>query len=574
MTYRVARRRFYWRWYGELELAGGPTLRLSGDAVRWLRPGDEVELVAAGAKTPDLLDGSSFALARSGRPVWPPFASELEHQRAGVGGAPLYAYRLRLREAAYEEDFEAIAALERAHAGDAARPAALWRCPDGSEVWADEKPRCQSGYGRLRQLRGSSAASRFLLLELAERDPTEPAAVGYLRLDPPLAAMSRRAGEGGGRVRERAFPASWFAPTFDPKALQPAGRPCEEAVQAALDGLAPAAARISRVVIHPDYRSDGLGTLLVRGGLRWVTGRAVPDGRRDKELVCSLAPAARYHPFLEKAGFRYLWEVASGRPLLAYPLSDAAAGRLRRFLQNDPAAREHQGRLFKTRLPRAAGLSGPVIFRDVLKRRTAGAGVAAFGVREGAERLVLPRTALRFQPGGVYLLWGANQAGVQALLRLVWDEMPDEGWVDTPPGRVAAYIPGVAWPQADGETVMAGLTARLGDEAAAFELLGRLGLADPLAWLGEPELLSAAQRERYRLALLLAGRPDLLLVGELAAHQSPAGARFLARALSLLARQSGVTLIASSSRPEVRRSLEPDGVVHVGYEAVWRERWR
>ena len=41
-TMRVLGRRIYWRWYGEVLLEGGVTLRMTGDVAKWLRPGDRV----------------------------------------------------------------------------------------------------------------------------------------------------------------------------------------------------------------------------------------------------------------------------------------------------------------------------------------------------------------------------------------------------------------------------------------------------------------------------------------------------------------------------------------------------
>ena len=41
---RVLGRRIYWRWYGEVLLEGGVTLRMTGDVAKWLRPGDRVRL--------------------------------------------------------------------------------------------------------------------------------------------------------------------------------------------------------------------------------------------------------------------------------------------------------------------------------------------------------------------------------------------------------------------------------------------------------------------------------------------------------------------------------------------------
>ena len=174
---------------------------------------------------------------------------------------------------------------------------------------------------------------------------------------------------------------------------------------------------------------------------------------------------------------------------------------------------------------------------------------------------------LRLPPGKVSLLWGEAEAAKTALLRLLWDDLPDEGWVDAPPGRVAAHLPGAEVTLPAG-TVLELTAARLGDVAVAAGLLSRLGLADALLWNLPPERLSPAQLERLRLALLLAGRPDLLLVDRPAAHQDAAGAYWLARSLAALAREGNVTLVAASSRSEVRAGLAADRLVLVGFDSV------
>ena len=584
MTYRIRSRRFYWRWYGEVELEDGPTLRLSGDAARWLRPGDEVELRPNGGEATGVLDFDDYTLLQGGRVVWPPFAREVEHARPGVYTSSLYSYTLRVREARYEQDYEAIAELEQHHYASDHETVAVWRCPDGSRLEANTKPTCGRGQGRLLDIRGSTPASRFLVVELAGRLPFEPPIVAYLRLDPPLPAMNRRTPGGvERRIREKVFPADWFHPTFDLKDLRPEGRSWEEVVQRALDRVDVAAARIARVVVHPDYRSDGLGAHGVRLALDWVIERAIPDGRRDKELVCTVAQMARYHPFFEKVGFRYLWDTGSGRPYLVYPLTDAAARHLRRFLRSDPVAMEHQGRLYRPRYGRVKGLGGPVRFSDVGKSYVSDldlSGLApevkevleAFGVRRRRlERRILREVRLRVQEGTVNLLWGASGAGKTTLLRLLWDEMPDEGWVDVPEGKVEAYLPGVAEPPLGDEVILERVARRLQDVGAAVELLARVGLADAVLWRALPDQLSTGQRERFRLALLLAARPDLLLIDEFAAHLDGANARRVARSLAGLAREAGITLLISSHREEVRQALEPDQTIYVGYGSVWAE---
>lgn len=141
----------------------------------------------------------------------------------------------------------------------------------------------------------------------------------------------------------------------------------EEIAEEALRRANTAAARIARVVVHPDYRGDGLGVLAVRMALEWIAERRIPEMKRRKHVVETIAQMARYNPFFEKAGFRYMWDTASGRPVLMYPLTQEARRRIEEFLEKDPYARRHGGRLFRPRYGRVEPLSSPVRLVNVTK---------------------------------------------------------------------------------------------------------------------------------------------------------------------------------------------------------------
>ena len=243
-TMRVLGRRIYWRWYGEVLLEGGVTLRMTGDVAKWLRPGDRVRLRTEFKKP--VLGFDEYAL-EAAFPLWPPFAKTLEHVRESPFGGEAYRYRLKVREATYEGDYEAIAELEQFHYASEKEVVALWVCTQCQKTLpANARPLCDcGGEARLKEIRGSTPASRFLVLELAERLPFEPRILGYLRLDPPIPRMHRRTPEGVERdIRERIFPRDWFHPTYEGGADW----------QRALDRVNTAAARI-------------------RGRGRWVSGR-------------------------------------------------------------------------------------------------------------------------------------------------------------------------------------------------------------------------------------------------------------------------------------------------------------
>ena len=540
---------------------------MTGDAAKWLRPGDRVRLTTEFRQP--LLGFDEYAL-KGVFPVWPLFLKTLDHIRESPLGGEVYRYRLRAREAMYEGDFEAIAELEQYHYASEKEVVAQWVCPRcGKTLLANTKPLCGcGGEARLKEIRGSTPASRFLILELVERLPFEPRILGYVRLDPPLPRMHRRIPGGVERdIRERIFPQDWFHPTFEGG----------EDWEGALDQVYTAASRIARVVVHPDYRSEGLGALLVELALAWVKERAVPEGRREKHLVYTVAQMARYHPFFEKVGFRYLFDTASGRPVLAYPLTGEAEHYMEQFLKEDPYARAHGGRLFVSRFGKVQGLAEPVRLVGVRKGYRSHLDLsdlspevqetlAAFGVKAWVlERAILREADLEVPPGSVVAIAGASGAGKTTLLRLLLGEPPDGGEVEVPQGRRVAYIPGEWEVDLGQEPILERLYRQLGDVGAAIEVLNRVGLSDAVLYRARPKELSTGQRERYRLALLVAQRPDLLLIDEFAAHLDVPTARRVALGLGKLVRQAGITLMVATHRQEVIASLDPDLLVFVGY---------
>ncbi|GBD19025.1 Methionine import ATP-binding protein MetN [bacterium HR27] len=101
-----------------------------------------------------------------------------------------------------------------------------------------------------------------------------------------------------------------------------------------------------------------------------------------------------------------------------------------------------------------------------------------------------------------------------------------------------------------------------------MELLNTVGLSDAVLWRASPHELSTGQRERARLALLLAERPNLVLLDEFAAHLDPALASRVARKIAMLLRRLHITALIATHRPEVVRALEPDRILVVGYGGI------
>ncbi|MET1129270.1 MAG: GNAT family N-acetyltransferase [Thermoproteota archaeon] len=625
-----------YRWRGDVvvQIEGGVELHLvmAGTIAQWLREGEELRLLL---REEPLIIGDKLVAMPEGYEawrivsensdseevkIWPPWRFEATLERTSpLSASTVYRYRVVAREAITEEDYMEIVQLEQHHYASREERVAIWRCPIcGRYEEANLQPRCPV-HGipmRLQEIRGSLPSSRFLVLELVDGKPYEPKIAAYVRVDTPIPLMSRRLPDGKVEklIRERVFDKSWFHPTFWPLAysrrrelaaryrelanLYGSKRLAraimgEEVSAEALRNANTAAARIARVVVHPDYRGDGLGVLAVRMALRWIAERRIPEMKRRKHIVETIAQMARYNPFFEKAGFRYVWDTASNRPVLVYPLTAEAKEKLDKFLSRDPYARQHRGRLYKQRFAIGEPLSGPIELKGVTKIYTSVLDIKrlpadlqdvlrAFGVeRRSVERYVLRNVNVRIEPGEVVAVVGLSGAGKTTFLRMIIgaaaridNEMyrPSEGEIVVPDNaRIEYMLPGEHEPQFGDETLLEHVARKLEDPIAAVEVLNIVGLSDAVFYRARFSELSTGQKERAKLASMLAGRPNLMVIDEFAAHLDSLTAMRVARKLSQIARMFRLTLIVATNRADVLSALVPTKTVYVASPTVYVE---
>ncbi len=611
------------RWRGSL-IAGFEgveiALLMPASIARWFIKGERVKILLN--QEPEHLGGKAYVaprdtyslwrIAPEGGEVlaWPPWrAEEILLRKSPITGEVIYRYSIVAREAVREDDFTAIVELEQHHYASREEIVATWRCPScGRVIESNIQPECP-GCGlpcKLQEIRGSLPASRFLILELVSREEYEPRVVAYVRIDTPIPLMHRRVdGRVERLIRERVLKPEWVHPTFWPEAMERPevlskypelarhyphvrrGLRGEEATEEALRVANTAGARVARVVVHPDYRGDGVGALAVRLALRWVSERRVPEMRRCKHFVETVAMMARYNPFFERVGFKYVWDTASGRPVLIHPLSEEARELLKRYFSRDPVARRHEGRLFKPKYAGVKPIEGPIRLEGVTKiyrseldvQRLKGElrqVLQAFGVEKRVvEKYIFRNAWLEIGAGEVVAVVGASGAGKTTLLKIIINAAtgaggpswaPSEGVVKVPSNaRVAYLLPGEAEPEFGSETILEHVWGKVGDVSTTIQILNAVGLSDAIYYRARYSELSTGQKERAKLASLLAERPNVLIIDEFGSHLDRLMAKRVARKVAQLCREAGITLIATTHRLEILEALAPDKVVIVGY---------
>ena len=628
--FKTMERRGY-RWFGTLlvDIDGKEVyLLMTGSVAQWFSKGERVRIVLKNEPRNVgrtwILGYDDYELYRFWGnelvKVWPLFRREVTLQRYDpLGTKTVYEYTIVAREAFTEEDYMEIVSLEQYHYASKEELVAIWRCPVcGGYKEANVQPICPKDDVpmKLQEIRGSLPSSRFLVLELLNRRPYEPRIVAYVRVDTPIPLMNRRLPDGRieKMIREKVFPRDWFHPTYWPTAVEDK-RPIiqrynelykiyrsralaraivgEEVSEKALKIANTAAARIARVVVHPDYRGDGLGYTAVKLAVEWIAERRIPEMKRKKHIVETIAMMAKYNPFFEKAGFYYMWDTGSGRPVLMYPLSNEAREYIKRFLEKDPYAKQHGGKLYKSRYGRVEQLKEPIILKDLTKTFRSELDVnrlppglrevlIAFGVeRRIVEKYVLRNVNIEIKPGEIVVVVGVSGAGKTTLLRMIIgaadpkrledpNYRPSGGKVIVPRNTKIAYLlPGENEPSFGAETLLEHLTAKTGDPTMSVEILNMVGLSDAVFYRARFNELSTGQKERAKLASLLAEKPNLLIIDEFTAHLDSITAQRVARKIGTLARRAGITLIIATNRPEVIEVLNPDKIIYVGYGTAY-----
>ncbi len=609
--------KFKHRWFGTLDIeADGKiyTVYTAGVA-KWLFEGDTVDLIIK--SKPKEIKGSlvlffdDYELYRFyGKDkvkVWPYWVKDVKSPRYSPFGNVLYEYRIRAREAVFESDFEAIAELEQYHYASDKEKIALWRCDSCEELFEanvrQNCPKCGSDDVHIVEIRGSTPASRFLILELLEREEFEPQIVAYVRVDPPIPLMHRRLPDGRivRNIREKVFPYSWFHPVYSPELVMKQlfkelrrkfsrkiarQKLWEIASWEAMRRSNTACSRIARVVVHPDYRSDGLGMLAVKLAIEWIEERRIPEMKKRKHLVETIAQMARFNPFFEKVGFKYVWDTASGRPVLYYPISEEAEKFLQKFFEEDEIAKQHKGRLCVSKYGRVEMLKEPIVFKNVSKvfrnyldvsklKREVRDLLSAFGVKHRIiERQVIRNATFEIKPGNVVVVVGASGAGKTTLLRLILGAVtgikgekfePTSGEIRAPKAKFGVLIPQEFEPEFGEESILEHVYAKAKDLHVAVEILNKAGLSDAVLYRAKYSELSTGQKERAKLASILAEKPSLILIDEFASHLDSLTAMRVARKIGEIVRSAGITLVAVTHRKEVVDALEPDKVIYVGY---------
>ena len=117
------------------------------------------------------------------------------------------------------------------------------------------------------------------------------------------------------------------------------------------------------------------------------------------------------------------------------------------------------------------------------------------------------------------------------------------------------------------------MARKAGDPILAVEVLNSVGLSDAIFYRARFSELSTGQKERAKLASLLASKPNLLVIDEFAAHLDALTAQRVARKLGQLVRNAGITLIVATNRPEVIKALSPDKLIFVGYGTAVVEKY-
>jgi ABC-type lipoprotein export system ATPase subunit/GNAT superfamily N-acetyltransferase len=357
--------------------------------------------------------------------------------------------------------------------------------------------------------------------------------------------------------------------------------------------------RIPRVVVAPELRGIGLGTLIAKACVRYAKERWEVKGWRPwaVEVVAAMTD---YHPFFTRAGFVLMgytlakpeaikpvyggggtWgsrpdsesynfrTFDNAKPYLLFPLTPSLKQQVRRFLGATTPG-------LKTSSP---GLNPPVA---VVKNLTCSVQIAAttsekasvvaqaFGLLDSdVEREVrlFSLKELQVGAGDVVLIGGPSGSGKTLLARLLSGIGVDSRLKVTGEISLTAGVPAeFAMTELPEDSLVDILGTPLTE---AIQVLSQVGLSEPRLYQRSPSTLSVGQLHRLRAAILASSRASIWLADDLGASLDDLAACVLAKGLASLARKRNATLFVTSASPHrISQALAPDLVLDIGVDGI------
>jgi len=336
-------------------------------------------------------------------------------------------------------------------------------------------------------------------------------------------------------------------------------------------------ARIPRIVIHPEFRGIGLGSLMAHhlaeyARTRWDIRGFTPI------MIEVIASMTEYHRFFEAAGFvrvsetvgnkgmiplyghngweerlnhdTYRFSLNSGdpKPYLVCPLTP----RVQKAVEVKAGAQQAKATVLKrpARLRKPISLSQVTVSYHARKKMTERTARVRRAFDVDASQLtsvVLRDFSLTIDPGEVVMITGASGSGKSTLLRLVSNSrarlgksMRIEGSLDTPPRNQVAILD-TRWRSSRALVDQIGTNAK-----DAIHLLNSVGLAEAHLYVKQPSEISEGQRYRFSVAKLCASGRPVWMADEFASALDPLTAAILATGVRKLAARFGATVIVAA----------------------------
>lgn len=341
--------------------------------------------------------------------------------------------------------------------------------------------------------------------------------------------------------------------------------------------------RIPRIVVHPEFRGIGLGTLVAKHLVEYVRQHWDINGY-PPILVEVIAAMTDYHRFFESAGFIRFGDTAGYKGSKFHPLYGNGAFEARensdnyKFLEDQGAKpylvypltpeieqriREKAGRLpteLQVVVP-SPMMKRPIVVRDVSVTYKARSGLAqraavvrdVFGIDDTQMYgQVLNSFSLTVCPGDVALLTGASGSGKSTVIRLLTepktklkDSVRISGEVEGFQGYRRSDLVAQLSHQWDEKSP---LIDQIGNSITeAIRLLNNVGLAEAHLYLKHPSQISEGQKYRFAVALLCDSKKPVWVADEFSSTLDPETAAIVAKGLRRIAQRYGATVILAAA---------------------------